>query len=209
MTQIVGVCGLIGSGKNTVAEILEKEFEFVPVSFASVLKDMCAALFGWDREMLEGNTEYGRLKREEVDKWWSDKLQIPGFSPRFALQYIGTDVLRDHFHKNIWVLAAERNIIKHDRVVISDVRFPNEINMIKSHNGMMMCVTRGPEPDWYKTALTNPSYMHNIYPNIHYSEYAWINTKFDSVIDNDETLDVLHAKVCEALRKHQHTVGVI
>ena len=40
MTQIVGVCGLIGSGKNTVAEILEKEFEFVPVSFASVLKDM-------------------------------------------------------------------------------------------------------------------------------------------------------------------------
>ena len=94
--MIIGVCGFIGSGKNTVAEYLVEKHKFVPVSFAHVLKDACASLFGWDREMLEGKTEESRVQREQVDEFWAERLQIPCFTPRYALQYIGTDILRDH-----------------------------------------------------------------------------------------------------------------
>ena len=187
MTTIIGICGFIGSGKNTVAEILEKEYGFVPVSFAAVLKDMSSALFGWDREMLEGKTEYARKAREEVDPWWAKKLSIPNFSPRFALQYIGTDVMRDHFHENIWVISAERKIIMHDRVVLSDVRFPNEIRMIKNNCGAMWRVSRDPEPDLN---------------NLHVSETAWIDAEFDRVIDNNGSLDDLFVNTREAIRKY-------
>lgn len=200
MPQIIGVCGFIGSGKSTVAKIIETRHGYFSISFASVLKDICSALFSWDREMLEGDTETSRMCRDEVDEWWANKLNIPQFSPRFALQHIGTEVLRDHFNENIWLFAAEREIIKHDRVVISDVRFPNEIDMIRSYDGLLLRVVRGPEPDWYETARNDPSKMIEKYPKIHYSEYAWTNTEFDSVINNNDTHTELRHNIISVLQ---------
>ena len=54
--MIIGVCGFIGSGKDTVADYLQNFHEFRRESFASTLKDAVAAVFGWDRTMLEGRT---------------------------------------------------------------------------------------------------------------------------------------------------------
>ncbi len=71
-SMIIGLCGFIGSGKNTVAEQLGSSYRsedgsplFVSVSFAGVLKDAVAATFGWDRDMLEGVTEEDRKEREK------------------------------------------------------------------------------------------------------------------------------------------------
>ena len=58
--MIIGICGLIGSGKGTVADILEQEHGFIKVSFADSLKDAVAAVFGWPRSLLEGDTEESR-----------------------------------------------------------------------------------------------------------------------------------------------------
>ena len=61
--MLIGLVGLIGSGKDTVAERLVSHHGFVRDSFAQSLKDATASIFGWDREMLEGNTESRVLVR--------------------------------------------------------------------------------------------------------------------------------------------------
>lgn len=62
--MIVGICGLIGSGKGTVADMLVGEFGFTKISFADSLKDAVAAVFGWPRNLLEGDTDESRSWRE-------------------------------------------------------------------------------------------------------------------------------------------------
>ena len=69
--MIIGVCGLIGSGKGTVADMLVQDHDFTKISFADKLKDGVATVFGWDRNMLEGDTDDSRQWRETQDTFWS------------------------------------------------------------------------------------------------------------------------------------------
>ena len=128
--MIVGVCGLISSGKGTVADILVNEHGFKKLSFADSLKDAVAAVFNWPRYLLEGDTEASREWRERVDPWWAERLGIPNLTPRLILQQWGTEVCRDSFHNDIWIhsLAAK---LGDGNYVIPDTRFPNEIEMIQ------------------------------------------------------------------------------
>ena len=66
--MIIGICGLIGSGKGTVADVLVEQHNFTKISFADKLKDGVATVFGWDRAMLEGDTDESREWREQADK---------------------------------------------------------------------------------------------------------------------------------------------
>ena len=60
MTTIIGICGFIGSGKDTAADYLVNFHGFRRDSFAATLKDAVGAVFGWDRELLEGRTKEAR-----------------------------------------------------------------------------------------------------------------------------------------------------
>lgn len=202
--MIIGVSGFIGCGKNTLAARLTEKFGFRKDSFASSLKDTCSMLFEWPREMLEGETAESRIWREQVDEWWASKLNIPNFSPRYAMQIMGTDVLRNHFNENLWFLTLENRIRKNpdQHVVISDVRFPNELKFIQDNGGIMVRINRGPQPVWYETAiLANKGNsiakdaMIKTYSNAHYSEWAWVGSKFDYEIDNNGTPEDLISKV--------------
>jgi len=55
--MIIGICGFIGCGKDTVADHLTNEHGFRRESFAGTLKDAVSVVFGWDREMLEGRSK--------------------------------------------------------------------------------------------------------------------------------------------------------
>lgn len=110
MSMIIGLCGFQGSGKDTVGDILVKSHGFIRLSFASALKDAVAVLFGWNRDMLEGVTPESRQFREQVDEYWSEKLKIPDFTPRKALQMIGTELFRNHFHSNMWVSTSRKKL---------------------------------------------------------------------------------------------------
>ena len=90
MNNVIGVCGLIGSGKGTVADILVQNFQYEKISFADKLKDGVSAVFGWDRELLEGDTDRSRLWRERTDEFWTKETGAE-VSPRLILQLFGTD----------------------------------------------------------------------------------------------------------------------
>jgi hypothetical protein len=152
--MIIGICGLIGSGKDTVADYLVNVHEFRRESFAGTLKDAAAAVFGWDRTLLEGRTKVSREWREQNDPWWAKRLNIPHLTPRWVLQYWGTEVMRRGFHDDIWIASIENKIRNlRDNVVISDCRFPNEISSIRNAGGIIVRTCRGPEPEWYNFAL--------------------------------------------------------
>lgn len=146
--NILGISGMISSGKDSITEMLVGEYGFERISFSAILKDAVAAIYGYDREVLEGRTAEARELRERIDPWWSARLDRK-FSPRIALQEFGTSVMRDHFHYNIWALALERRlapIIEKNpgaRFVSSDTRFFNELSFIhKTLNGVCLNVIR-------------------------------------------------------------------
>lgn len=199
--MIIGVCGFIGSGKDTVADYLVNFHEFRRESFADTLKDAVASVFGWDRTLLEGRTKEAREWREEVDPWWAERLGMPTLTPRWVLQYWGTEVCRKSFHDDIWIASLENKIRNSkDDIIVSDVRFPNEVKAIKNQNGKMIWVQRGRLPKWYDTAL-EANAGRNIAINelkiqkIHASEWAWVGTKFDHIIHNDMKIDDLYNEV--------------
>jgi hypothetical protein len=198
--MIIGVCGFIGSGKDTIADYLVIFHEFRRESFASTLKDAVASVFGWDRTMLEGRTTQAREWREQVDPWWAERLAMPTLTPRWVLQYWGTEVCRKAFHDDIWIASLENKLRNSkDHVVISDCRFPNEISSIKNAGGQIVWVQRGLLPEWYEVAV-DANRGSNVALNelkrlkIHASETAWVGTEFDSIIDNNSTIDALYAQ---------------
>jgi hypothetical protein len=205
--MIVGVTGLIGSGKDTIANYLTTFHGFKKESFANSLKDAVAHVFGWDREMLEGTTKSSREWREQVDPWWAERLDMPNLTPRWILQYWGTEVCRKGFHDDIWIAALEHKLLKStDNVVISDCRFANEVKAIKNAGGITIRVMRGPEPEWYDAAI-----QYNKGPNgnslwalskakleklkIHASEYSSVGLSYDYYLENNGSIDDLYKQV--------------
>ncbi len=200
MTTIIGICGFIGSGKDTAADYLVNFHEFRRDSFASTLKDAVAAVFNWDRELLEGRTKAAREWREQIDPWWAERLNMPHLTPRWVLQWWGTEVCRRGFHDDIWIASLEARLRNaKDNIVISDCRFPNEIKAIKNAGGKVIRVVRGEDPEWYDVAVEtnqgNFNHMAKAYPDVHASEWAWVGTNFDAVIDNNSTVDDLYKQI--------------
>lgn len=208
--MIIGLVGFIGSGKDTAADYLVNFHNFRRESYAGVLKDIVATMFGWDRDLLEGRTKQSREWREQVDQWWANRLGIPDLTPRWVLQYWGTEVLRSGFHNDIWIAGLENKLrLSQDDIVVSDCRFPNEIKSIRNQGGKIGWIQRGAMPPWYQCALQENTthedeqyilYDHDKtmaqqYPNIHASEWAWVGTEFDATIDNNGSIDSLYKQV--------------
>jgi hypothetical protein len=192
--MIIGVCGLISSGKGTVADILVDEHGFQKVSFADSLKDAVSSVFGWERALLEGDTDESRQFREQVDAWWANKLDMPGLTPRMILQQWGTEVCRDSFHSDIWILSLERKMAD-GNYVIPDTRFPNEIDMIQKLGGQVWHVKRGEDPEWF----TRYQRRGMIPPDIHPSEWAWARAEFNQIIVNGGSKYDLSQKVSASM----------
>lgn len=192
--MIIGITGLAGSGKDSAAKfIMEKYPEYVRLSFASKLKDITSLLYNWNREALEGLTEKNRVWREEKDKKLS-KIFNREITPRHELQLIGTG-LKEILQKDFWSRIIEHKIITENlkNVVITDVRFPDEIEMIKRLGGHIIEIRRI-FPTWYTMAYKanqgKLSFIDKIfnyrdyreYLNIHASEKSWIGVNNPDLI---------------------------
>ena len=204
--MLIGLLGFIGSGKNSVAEQFAKN-GFATDSFAAPLKDAVSDIFGWPRNMLEGDTDHSRAFREAPDQWWSQKLGNRRFSPRYALQVIGTEIFRENFHPSIWLHSLESRYTSKSRpaTVITDCRFKNEVGLIKTMGGFIVRVKRGPDPHWINMAKEAAagdefSKMSLEEMGVHQSEWDWVNMNVDYTIENNGTLTDLDSKVQEVIK---------
>lgn len=175
--KLIGLSGRAGSGKDTVANYMVNNYNYTKLSFGKVLKDVVSCIFGWPRYLLEGDTKESREFREKEDKWWSEHLKIK-ITPRIAMQKIGTDVFRMHFHQDIWLLILKKQITKYDKIVVTDIRFLNEYNMIKNMGGNVFKISKS-----------------NIIKDTHLSENILDNIQFKYEIDNNGTIEELYQKI--------------
>jgi len=136
--MIIGITGRKFNGKDTIADHLIVEYGFVGMSFADPLKDMCAIAFGFTEEQLYGN------EKEVLDENW-------GTTPRKILQFVGTELFRNRMSEIIpnignefWCKVMDIKLAKDKGrlIVIPDVRFQNEAELIKKHGGIVIKVIR-------------------------------------------------------------------
>lgn len=126
---LIGICGRKGSGKDTAAERLYA-CGFQKESFAKPLKEAVRTIFGWTLEHTDG------VLKETVDGSF-------GLSPRQAMQQIGTDMVR-LLDPDLWVKSLRKRLVgsTHLKWVITDVRFPNEADVVKALGGEIWRITR-------------------------------------------------------------------
>tara|TARA_B100000900_G_C20538130_1_gene699253 strand:+ start:458 stop:1093 length:636 start_codon:yes stop_codon:yes gene_type:complete len=191
--MLIGVVGLIGSGKGTVADRLEQKHGFRKDSFAKSLKDAVSSMFNWDRELLEGKGNASREWREQPDKFWSEKFGKE-VTPRWVLQYFGTEVMRGQMLDTIWIDSC---LMRYDGkpTVIADTRFQNELKMIQKSGGKIILVKRGELP-------TREEMQEK---GAHKSEWDWMGWNFDFVIENNGTKEELYEKVDDLIVSNKIT----
>jgi len=192
--SLIGLCGFAGAGKDTVAKYLYERRGYIKIAFADPLKDVVSAIFGWDREKVEGITAEDREWREKPDQWWSTALGQT-ITPRKMLQTWGTDIGRKQFHPKLWILSVRRKIeellLLGYNVVVTDCRFVDECNLIKELGGKLVRIHRK-YPEWYSIAFHTPEMMSKMYPQIHVSEYECLRINVDHIICNEGSIQELY-----------------
>jgi hypothetical protein len=111
---ILGICGRAGSGKTSVASMLQERYGAKRLSFAAPLKRMAIDIFGFSEEQVYGDA----VVKETVDPRW-------GVSPREVMQKLGT-AGREHLGLNIWIKAALAQVKSPGFYVVEDLRYRNE-----------------------------------------------------------------------------------
>lgn len=214
MLNIIGMLGFAGSGKDTVGGYLVANHSFVKMNFAHPLKDILSVLFSWPRNLLEGDTDESRLWRDEPDEWWENVLDWSNhpakqyserFTPRVAMQFVGTDLFRNHFSNDFWINSVKKRLPKIGNVVITDARFPNEVSMLRGFsNTKIWRVEKQKLPEWTDNLsrkngilMDIPEFqMNNLRTSkIHPSEYEWLNEDFDERLLNYDTKDFLFKQI--------------
>ncbi len=165
MSRLVGFAGYQGSGKDTCADALTSN-GFVKYAFADPVKRFCKIIFDLTDEQLWGGT------KNVVD----DRF---GRTPRELLQMFGTDFVRNMVCESFWIDKFARWYLERDcDVVVSDVRFQDEVAIIQQLGGKVFRIDR---PNVLKK-------------DTHVSERS-DDLVVDGVITNDGTLTDLTAKV--------------
>ena len=184
--MLIVLSGKKGSGKDTIADMFVEK-GWIKVAFAQFIKKALVELMGWDESILNNQ------KKEENDDYW-------GISPRFMMQFLGTEVLRNslgnklsqsisyqgkEYQASFHIKRLHQLIIPllkaKKKVIIVDARFQDEIDYVKWMGGITIGI-RGREN------LNN-------YSN-HSSEKDIDNFKnIDLIIDNSGTLESLTNKI--------------
>ncbi len=111
------------------------------------LKQISSIIFDIEYHILSGISDRDRLLREEVKTKNYDRCGA--LNGRECLEFLGTDVLRNRFDKDIWIKIFQRNATRLMKqginVVIPDIRYSNELDFINTMNGILMTIFRNPK----------------------------------------------------------------
>jgi dephospho-CoA kinase len=180
---IIGITGKKFSGKDTLGKLFIN-YGYRKIAFADALKDTVKNIFDFTEEQVNGT------QKEIVDEYWKK-------TPRQIMQFIGTDMFRNHMSelipeidKNIWCYVVKRKIEnaqqknKNSLFVITDVRFPNEAEIIKNMGGVIIKITRD--------NIENS--------DVHESENSINLINYNYVFENNGSIEDLYKKVYEKLQ---------
>ena len=205
--------------KSTFNQIVFSQY--VIKKFADKLKTIVCLLIGCTREQLEDRefkekelgeewgvwkvvkndgTQFGGIHENKKDaeftlsicSWSNCQVVFEKMTPRKMLQQVGTDLFRNQLHPNTWVNASFANYLN-NAWIFTDVRFPNELEAIKKHNGITIRINRGLVERTGKM-IQEPE---------HISETALDDAKFDYVIENNGTIEELIEQVKNILIKEK------
>jgi hypothetical protein len=154
MTKFVLISGKKQNGKNYFAEVMEevlgsRGLHVVETAFAAPIKNFCNDVFGVSLDTLateEGKSQLSHIKWSYINE---DIMLDLGKDPndymtwREILQVIGTDVWRTRFYGPIWAEAPFRRQYDADVVLITDCRFPNELEEGLKHDAVLVRVDGG------------------------------------------------------------------
>jgi len=185
MMSIIAFVSGKQSGKTLAANYLCQNYGYVKLSLGDPLKHSLKLIFNFTDEQLWGD------KKEIIDEYW-------GITPRHAMQVIGTDLFRlhmgqefPHIGDNIWVKSLERRILEQlqqgHSVVIDDIRFPNEAELIRKMGGLLIRITR-------------PNVNQNV-NNQHSSEQSNQQIITNYTINNNGSIEHFYDKIESYLNK--------
>ena len=179
MKNVILINGKAGAGKDTLCEVLTETLtgKVRRIAFADPLKEGCSKIFGiplhyfYDRDLKDAAdlTEYG----------------YPGKTPRWLLQFVGTEMFRNKFGSEIWVQTAANKINnddEHDVFIVTDCRFQNEL-LLGEH-------LKDANMTWLKVERPN-----NPTPVFTHASEQELKALFDQTIINDSTIDALREQV--------------
>lgn len=176
MYEYIGLSGWARSGKDTVGEILETHYGYHKMAYADVLRDFLVAQDAPVR--MDGKNEYWKVSRIIEEFGWQGYKASPfAGNLRNLIQTTGTEAGRGIIGPTVWIDATLRRAAEYTRVVITDVRFPNEADAIRN-------VANSTALWWIERPGVGPA-------NGHSSENALNDYEFDSRISNDSTIEAL------------------
>ncbi len=186
------------------------------------VKDKLLGNGEWDSNIVSKIVPEGSIIEESTGIVTTSKRP----TVRWLLQTVGTEAMRNNIHENVWINALfadykekfkDRGITTiHDshlgpisegfpNWIITDLRFPNELEAVKKRNGIAIRVSR--KPFKIETGNKINDYVLNNTKNYgiveHPSETALDNAQFDYTINNDNTIEELIEKVKEILAKEK------
>jgi hypothetical protein len=131
--RIINLSGCAESGKSTAAKYLVEKHNFTRQSYAANLKKITAIVFGFNLDMLTSVGPAATEYKNTPNLTWSTILGRE-VTPRYAMQYVGTELFREHLHTDIWVHSAIAEIKNTNAdIVFDDCRFPNEDSIIRAY----------------------------------------------------------------------------
>jgi hypothetical protein len=136
--KIIAICGLKRSGKDTIADTLCQRYGYEKVKIATPLKEALKTMFQFTDAQVEGN------EKDAIDPRW-------GVEPRRLMQFIGTEVMQFHLQevlpnvgRKFWIQRlVEEHISPNNKIiVIPDLRFQHEYELLSEYNTMFWRVER-------------------------------------------------------------------
>ncbi len=180
MSRIIAICGLMRSGKDTIADYLCAQKGYEKIRIADTLKKTIQVLFGFSMDQLEGD------RKDNLDTCW-------GITPRQAMQFFGTEVMQFQIQqllpnvgRNFWIASLVSQIKTrpcNNTYVISDLRFVHECEYLRKHFKHV-----------YIIKVFNANIKH-CEGHMHNSEQEYKSIDEDFCIHNDEDLKTLYCKV--------------
>lgn len=194
--RVIGFLGAMGAGKSTAALHLCEKHGFQRIRIADSIKNMML-LLGLDYEAVCGS-------RKEVPL-----DHLGGRTSRYAQQTLGTEWGRETISQDIWVLQLVRKVEDLARsggvvkVVVDDVRFPNEAQVLRDRFGARLYTVRRSAAEfapWRQWALRKLGWWAGGPLGIHESERGWVTIKPDGELYNESTEDGLCWLVDQMMR---------